>query len=371
LTIAFNIVIIGRVYLFGQVVSWVAKSVIVVLVIWIGGANNLGTLVEGARNAVRTCMNVRKGEHVLIVSDKPRFEIGDALRKEAESVSPNNVKLFLLEDYCKRPMTSLPEKISAAIPWANVTFWATDAMKGEVTGRMQFIKTALKYARHGHMPNIIRQAMEEGMCGDYKEIYNITMKVNDAVKKAKKFKVINPAGTNLEVELNPNWRWKPCHGLYHKKGEWGNLPEGEIFTAAYKADGVLVIDLLGDFFDKKYGILTGSPLRIKVNSSRADLDSIECKNQELKKELKAYLKTDENSDRLGEFALGTNIFLKKLIGNLLQDEKFPTVHCAFGDPYSDETGADWESKTHVDGIMIDATVICDGKKIMEKGKYTI
>jgi leucyl aminopeptidase (aminopeptidase T) len=316
-------------------------------------------------------MAVKKGEHVLIVTDRPRLEIGDALRKQSEEVSAGNVKLFVLEDYTSRPMTELPTQIEKEISWANVTLWATDSMRGEVTSRMKFIRSAVKYARHGHMPNITKQAMEEGMCSDYNEIYKVTMKVNDAVKNAKRLNVTNPAGTSLDVELNPNWWWKPCHGLYHSKGEWGNLPEGEIFTAAYKADGVLVIDLLGDYFDKKYGILTGTPLRIKVKNSRADLDGIECKNQEPEKDLKGYLKTDENSDRLGEFALGTNIFLKKLIGNLLQDEKFPTVHCAFGDPYADETGANWESKTHVDGIIIDSTVMCDNKKIMERGKYTL
>ena len=316
-------------------------------------------------------MGTKEGEHVLIVTDRPRLEIGEALRKQAEKVSPSNVKFFVLEDYLSRPITSLSEQIEKGVPWADVTFWATDSMKGEVTSRMKFLRLALKYARHGHMPNITRQAMEEGMCSDYNEVYRVTMKVNDVVKKARRFKVTNPAGTSLDVELNPDWRWKPSHGLYHNKGEWGNLPEGEIFTAAYKADGVLVIDLLGDYFDKKYGILTGSPLQIKVRNSRADLDSIECKNQELKKDLKAYLKTDENSDRLGEFALGTNVFLKKLIGNLLQDEKFPTVHCAFGDPYTNETGANWQSKTHVDGIIMNSTVLCDNKKIMELGRYIL
>ncbi|WXG47637.1 MAG: aminopeptidase [Candidatus Atabeyarchaeum deiterrae] len=331
----------------------------------------MGSLAQGARNAVRVCMSVRKGEHVLIVSDKPRFEIGNAIKKEAEAVSPGNVEIYVLEDYCSRPMSDLPDKIATKIPWANVTFWATEAMKGEVTGRMQFLRTALKYARHGHMPNITRQIMEDAMCADYNEVYRVTMKVNEAVKNTKRIKVTNPAGTNLEVELNPQWRWKPSHGLFHKRGEWGNLPEGEIFTAAYKANGVLVVDLLGDFFDKKYGILTADPLRIKVKDSRADIGGIQCNNQELKKELQAYLKTDENSNRLGETALGTNTFLKKLTGNLLQDEKFPTVHCAFGNPYPDETGATWDSKTHVDCIMIDSNVWIDNKKIMEKGKYLL
>ena len=331
----------------------------------------MGTLKQGARNAVQTCMNVKKGEHILIVTDKPRLEIGEALKKEAEAFTPSNVRLFVLEDLLSRPMKELPDQIFKQIPWADVTFWATDSMKGEVTSRMKFIREAVKFARHGHMPNITKQLMEDGMCSDYNEIYKVTTKVHEVVKQVKRLKVTNPAGTNLDVELNPQWRWKPCHGLYHKKGEWGNLPEGEIFTAANKADGILVVDLLGDFFDKKYGIMTGSPLHIKVKNSRAELSSIETRNPELKKEIQSYLKTDENSDRLGEFALGTNVFLKKLIGNLLQDEKFPTVHVAFGDPYQDETGANWESKTHVDCIMIDCTVIADNKKIMEKGKYLV
>jgi aminopeptidase len=331
----------------------------------------LGTLKQGAKNAVQTCMGVKKGEHVLIVTDKPRLEVGEALKSEADALTTGNVKFFVLEDFLSRPMTELPQQIFKEIPWANVTFWATDTMKGEVTSRMKFIREAVKYARHGHMPNITRQLMEEGMCSDYNEIYKVTMRVNEIVKTVKKLKVTNPAGTSLDVELNPKWRWKPSHGLYHKKGEWGNLPEGEIFTAANKADGVLVVDLLGDFFDKKYGIMTNSPLRIKVKNSRADLDGIETTNQELKNELHSYLKTDENSDRLGEFALGTNVFLKKLIGNLLQDEKFPTVHVAFGDPYTDETGATWKSKTHVDCIMVNSTVWADNRKIMDAGKYLL
>jgi leucyl aminopeptidase (aminopeptidase T) len=74
---------------------------------------------------------------------------------------------------------------------------------------------------------------------------------------------------------------------------------------------------------------------------------------------------------LGEFAIGTNIFLDRLTGNLLQDEKFPSVHCAFGDPYSEETGADWRAKTHVDGIMLNCSIWIDGKQIMDEGKHLI
>ena len=59
---------------------------------------------------------------------------------------------------------------------------------------------------------------------------------------------------------------------------------------------------------------------------------------------------------------------KPLIGNMLQDEK-ARVHHAFGDPVGELTGADWHSRTHVDGLMEKCDVRVDGEKIMEAGKY--
>jgi leucyl aminopeptidase (aminopeptidase T) len=150
---------------------------------------------------------------------------------------------------------------------------------------------------------------------------------------------------------------------------WGNLPEGEIFTAAYKARGRMVIDELGDWFSPKYGVLTDTPIALRVDDSRVDLSSVSCTNTQLQRDFVQYLSTDANSSRLGEFAIGTNIFLNRLTGNLLQDEKIPSVHCAFGDPYPDETGADWESKTHVDGIMLKCSLWIDGQQIMEEGRH--
>ena len=83
------------------------------------------------------------------------------------------------------------------------------------------------------------------------------------------------------------------------------------------------------------------------------------------------MQTDQNSNRLGEFAIGTNVYLKQLVGKLLQDEKFPSVHVAFGDPYHDDTGADWESRTHIDVIMRDATLWINGIKLMKDGRFLV
>jgi aminopeptidase len=331
----------------------------------------LGTVDEGARIAVEICMSVKPGEHVLIVTDSFTGRIGEALKLAAEKASPGKVKIAFLEDFGKRPLVSLPKPLEEAIPWANVTFYAARSMDGELDLRMPFIKLAKRYARHGHMPSVNEQLMEEGMCADYEKISELTKQIHQHVANAKRARVITAAGSDLAVEFCPQWRWKLSDGIFRKKGDWGNLPDGELFTAAWKAEGTIVADELGDWFSDKYGVLDKSPVTISVRNSRADLSSIRCSNKELRMELAEYLQTDKNSTRLGEFAIGTNTSLTKLIGNLLQDEKFPTVHVAFGDPYPDETGADWESRTHIDAIMMDATLWVDNSKLMEKGRFLL
>jgi len=84
-----------------------------------------------------------------------------------------------------------------------------------------------------------------------------------------------------------------------------------------------------------------------------------------------YTHTDENSDRVGELAFGTNLGLSEMIGILLQDEKFPGVHIAFGDPYGNQTHADWKSRTHVDVLTRNCDVWIDQDQIIAKGRYQL
>jgi leucyl aminopeptidase (aminopeptidase T) len=338
----------------------------------------MGTLSLGAKNAVEVCMGVKPEEHVLIVTDKGTYPVGNALKAAAERIT-SFVDMHVLEDYGTRPMMSLPRNIESAIPKANVTFWAAQSMKGELYAlRGPFMGKALKHARHGHLPSVTVRCMEEGMCSDYRRISEFTQKLYEIVNDAKRVDVTNRSGTKLRVELNPEWKWLKRDGMYHRKGEWGNLPEGELFTAPAQCNGHMVIDELGDWIGDKHGCVTrpekdsDTPVYIDVADSRVDFKTLECSNAQLKQELIDYLKTDENSNRAGEFALPTNVELltKPLISNLLQDEK-ARVHLAFGDPYPELTGANWHSETHIDGLIKKCDVWVDGRKIMAADKYLV
>ena len=93
-------------------------------------------------------------------------------------------------------------------------------------------------------------------------------------------------------------------------------------------------------------------------------------HKDLLDDFRAYTSTDENSNRVGEFAIGTNTACTHVIGNILQDEKIPGIHIAFGHPYAEHTGADWVSKTHIDCVGRDFDIWFDGEQVM-RGKFLV
>jgi hypothetical protein len=60
-----------------------------------------------------------------------------------------------------------------------------------------------------------------------------------------------------------------------------------------------------------------------------------------------------------------------MIGILLQDEKVPGVHLAFGDPYGSQTQADWSSRTHVDVLTRECNVWIDDDQVIAEGQYLL
>jgi leucyl aminopeptidase (aminopeptidase T) len=125
----------------------------------------------------------------------------------------------------------------------------------------------------------------------------------------------------------------------------------------------------GDYFNTKYGDLRETPMRLEIAGGR--LVSVSCARRDPEEEFWSYCHTDENSDRVGELAFGTNIGVSDMIGVLLQDEKVPGVHIAFGDPYGSQTGANWKSSTHVDVLTRSCDVWIDDEPVIEGGKYLL
>ena len=324
-------------------------------------------LTPGARNAVRVCLRVQASEKVTVITDEVSLEIGAALVRELEEVGCR-YQTWVLEDVAVRPMTDLPRAIAEDLESSQVSIFAVQAQSNELKSRMQMTDVVnRRKIRHAHMVNINKRIMLEGMRADFQKVDRLSVKVLETVSKAKQIRAKTPAGTDLVADLNPNYRWVKTSGIISPE-KWGNLPGGEVFTTPGEVNGTFVIDgVVGDYLCAKFGDLKSNPLTIQVKGNR--VIAAHSANKELKDDFWAYTHTDENSNRVGEFAIGTNIELKDVIGEILQDEKYPGVHIAFGNPYGAHTGAEWYSSTHIDVVGRNFDIWVDGEQIMRGGQF--
>ena len=326
-------------------------------------------LAPGARNAIRVCLNVQPHERVTVIADRDCEDIAASLVHEIEDVGAP-YRAFILEDVAERPLVDLPQAIAEDMEQSQVSILAVHVQRNELRSRMQLTDIVnRRRMRHGHMVNINRQMMLEGMRADFHKVDRLSSKVIDIVRNAKEVRATTKGGSAFTTTLNPDYKWLKTSGLI-SPDKWGNLPGGEVFTTPGNVDGTLVIDgVVGDFLCEKYGSLQHFPLTLRVRDNR--LVEAHSENKELENDFWKYTHTDQNSDRVGEFAIGTNIELKEVIGHILQDEKFPGIHVAFGDPYGQHTGADWKSTTHIDVVATRFNIWVDGRQIMENGRFLI
>ena len=326
-------------------------------------------LSPGASNAVNTCLRIQPSEKVTLITDNDCREIAASLAQELTKLG-SPFKAFVLEDLAPRPLTDLPAEIAEDMETSDVSIFAVRVQRNELKSRMQMTDIVnRRKMRHAHMVNIDKQIMLEGMRADYNKVDALSRKVMDIVTKAKEIRATNPAGSDFTAKLNPNYHWIKTSGII-SRDKWGNLPGGEIFTAPGDVNGVCVVDgVVGDYLCEKYQDLARQPLTIRMKNNR--ITEVASDNKELEQEFWAYTHTDENSDRVGEFAIGTNIELTHVIGQILQDEKFPGIHIAFGNPYGEHTGAKWYSSTHIDVVGTHFDIFVDGRQIMEKGRFLI
>lgn len=326
-------------------------------------------LSEGARNAVLTCLRIHPEEKVTLITDDHSAEIAAAIAAELNHAGCHWTA-FRLEELAPRPLHDMPPAVLADMESSQVSIFAVVAQANELHSRMQMTDVVnRRKMRHAHMVNIEKRIMLEGMRADFRQVDALSVKVLEIASQAKVIRATTPAGTDITAQMNPHYRWLKTSGIISQH-KWGNLPGGECFTTPGEVNGTFVIDgVVGDYLCAKYGDLRETPLTVRVEANR--LVAAESTNTQLRDEFWEYCHRDENSDRVGEFAIGTNIALTDVIGNILQDEKIPGVHIAFGNPYGAHTGADWFSQTHIDVVGRNFNIWADDVPIMANGRFLI
>lgn len=304
-----------------------------------------------------------------LIADEESAEVAASLAAAVDAVGAT-CEAVLLEDVAKRPVEEAPARVLQALERADAGILCIQPKEGELRARMQIVDLVeQRRIRYAHMIGVTPAIMLQGMRADYRLIDRLSDRLLERVRAGRALRVRTPGGTSFTATFDPAMDWVKTSGLISRR-YWSNLPAGEVFTTPGSVDGVFVCDATaGDYFNAKYGDLRETPMRLEITRGR--LVGIECARRDVEAEFWEYCHTDENSDRVGELAFGTNIGVGEMIGILLQDEKAPGVHIAFGDPYASQTGANWSSSTHVDVLTRQCDVWIDDEQVIAGGRYLL
>ncbi|MFH0733755.1 MAG: aminopeptidase [bacterium] len=308
--------------------------------------------------AIKDCMAAKKKEKILIVSDENKREIGLCLYDAA--IEMGNESLYLEMKSREMHGEEPPDYIAEMMKLFDIVLCPTTKSLTHTSARRNASEVGVRVAT---FPGITKEVMVRGLSADYKKISDLTMKLKKMLEDTEIIHVTAKNGTDIKLEVKGRTAYA-SNGLFHKKGQSGNLPTGEAFLAPLegKSNGVFVVD--GSMAG--IGMITDKDLRIVVEDGFATEIT---GGKEAKELLQILSKYGKNARNIAEFGIGTND-KAKLSGLLLEDEKvLGTIHIALGDNKS--MGGSVHIPLHLDGVVKKPTVYFDDKMIMKEGKLLV
>ncbi len=319
----------------------------------------MSELKKASEIAINVCMGAQKGESILVLTDENKREIALSLY---ETALENGYESLLVEMKSREINgEEPPEYVADLMKKFDIVLAPTTKSLTHTDARRNASKLG---ARIATFPGITVDSMVRGLSADYNKIAELTIKLSEIMDKTDEVRVTAPNGTDITMNISGR-KTIPSKGLFHKKGESGNLPTGEAFAAPVegKSDGVFVVD--GSMAG--IGMMeAGETITIKVEDGYATDITGSMKAEKLVAMLN---KVGRDARNIAEIGIGTND-KAKLSGLLLEDEKvMGTVHIALGNNLS--MGGSINVPIHLDGVIKEPSVWFDGNMIMEKGKLLV
>lgn len=315
-------------------------------------------LKKAAQIALIDCMNVKKGEKVLIITDEPARKIGYGLWEEAKELGAQAIFTEIMTP--KSNGEEPPEPIAELMKLVDVILIPTSKSLSHTNSRREASKAGVRIAT---LPGITEDMMIRTLNADYKEIAKKSDILAEIISKASNIRITTEKGTDINLAVEGRDGHSDT-GLNYNPGDFSNLPAGEAYVAPMEgmSEGSIVFD--GSMAG--VGILKDEVINVKVEKGYATDITGGAGAERLYSIMEPFGKLAFN---LAELGIGTHD--KALItGEVLEDEKvIGTVHIAFGDNKS--MGGTVRVASHLDGVIMEPTVNVDGKTIMDKGKFLI
>ena len=310
-------------------------------------------LFSAAEKAVKQSLKIRRGESFLLITDKQKLEIAEAMAYWAKEAGAETTTYLMTETL--RPIVEPTRLFKELTKRAKVMVYMLDARSPEKPFRGFMVGEGMKRCRICMMPGITRDMMERLVNIDFAEMNAFTRKIIRVMKDAEDVVVENRAGTRIAFSVKGR-RWDNDNGDISRKGKHGNLPAGECYTCPVEETftGKLVISLIDEYLGR--GVMEFKKGKL-VKASGKGIETV-LKN----------IGSDPTGKIIGEFGIGTNNGAR-ITANMLEAEKaFGTVHFAIGDSYGIGTN---KSKHHYDALIDKVTLSVNGKIVAKDGKYLI
>lgn len=311
--------------------------------------------IDGANVIVNDCLAVRKRETVLIISDLEYKNISSVIH-EVASESSNEVFMLTMNPR-KKHQDDLPRSIREAMKHVDVIIAPTLYSFSHTPA----LKVALRRgARVATMPGVVSQSFSTGgITADYRKIDKDISKIFKKIRRTREAHVTCDLGTDIILDLSRR-EWIPYdNGLCRKKGQFTNLPAGELFIppVEMKAQGRVVVD--GSMNAQKLE----KPIRINIEDGQV---KTLIGNTEIRDFVFKQGKAGRSLARLG-FGINPNA---KVYGSILEDRKtLGSINMAFGD--NSRIGGRIQSPINIDAVLVKANLELDGKMVVEQGQLVI
>jgi leucyl aminopeptidase (aminopeptidase T) len=310
-------------------------------------------LAPAVNTVVRSCLDIRDGEVVLVVCDPPTMRIAEALRDAARDLGADAV--LALMDEREIDGNEPPRTIAGALRGCDVFIAPTSRSLSHTVARKQASDAG---ARGATMPGVTEDMLARVMAVDFKTMAARSAAVASLLDGAAEAHLTCPQGSDLRLDLRDR-RATADDGRLTERGAFGNLPCGEGFIAPRSGEGTIVASSLASLG------LADEPATLVVEGGHIVAAEGGLGGKFLSR-LEAHGQAGTN---LAELGVGTNDHAQ-LTGHVLEDEKIlGTVHIAFG--ASAGIGGTVSVPIHLDAVVLDATLTVDGRPVLEEGRYVL
>lgn len=309
-----------------------------------------------AQAVVLKCLDIKRGEPVLVLANEPHMDIAQILFKAA-SRRTRKTYLLQLSHFSHQnglfdPLARMMSEFQAIIAVTSHSILHTQA-------RIQASKNGTRIA---NMPEISNQTFSRLAGANYTKINRRSQKIKDILTIGKEIRISAPNGSDLCIPIKNNSGFADS-GLLHNPGAFSDLPagEGSIVPDEDKTEGVLIVDCGMGVNSKDQDRLV-----LTIKKGRISRISGGLAAQKLRRQLAQF---GPQSRNIVKFGIGTND-AARISGFPLEDKKVRgTIHLAIGNNIS--FGGHVNIPIHLESIVYKATAEIDGRKILDRGKLVL